>query len=185
MKKLSGLLAAVVVSVSVLGGAASAQTSCSITNGNGTGSNNTCTFNNSTSVTVTCTNGVTSSFVNGQASASGTATANGNTLVGTVSSGNASNLATLANEIAAYCNAQPAAATPPATNTPTGGSGGSGGGGGATTAASAPATVAPKALPATGELNTVEMATYGTVAAATVAGAIQLAVSLYRRRVLN
>ena len=173
MKKLLRLLSAVVVSLSLFGGVAAAQSGCSITNGNGTGATNTCTFTNSTTVNVNCTNGVSTSFVNGQATTSGTATANGNTLVGTVSSGNSSNLATLANEVAQFCNAQPASSTTTTTTPPAGGSGGGSG------------AAAPKTLPQTGRLSAVQTTAIATTALAAVAGAVQLAVSLYRRRSLN
>ncbi len=173
MKKLARLLSALVVSLSLFSGVASAATSCSITNGNGTGATNTCTFTGSTTVSVTCTNGVSTSFVNGQTTTSGSATASGNTLVGTVSSGNTANLATLANEVAQYCNAQPASSTT-TTTTPAGGQGGG-----------TPAAVTPKALPKTGTLSPVQTVAVATVGMAAVAGAIELAISLYRRKALN
>lgn len=173
MKKIAKLLAATGLAVSLFGGVAAAQTSCSITNGNGSGANNTCTISNNFTVSVNCSNGIQASFANSQTATSGSASANGNTLVGNVSSGNATNAANFANQLAAYCAAAPAANPNPTPTPPAGGQGG-----GRVSGTSTNVT----ALPKTGANDALIVAGAAVLGLGVVAIASQAAVRVYGRK---
>lgn len=172
MKKISKILAATLVSLSMLGGVAGAQAAnnCTIS-GTGPGSNNTCTNTNNQTITVTCVNGVTTTNINAQNAVSGSVNVSGNTISGNATSGTAQNANALVNELASYCNAAPAAAT---STTPQAGGRGAGTVAGAATGVTA--------LPKTGVNDVLPAIAVAVTAAAGLVAASQLAVASYRRK---
>lgn len=89
---------------------------CTLTN-TGPGSNNTCSVNEDHNVSVNCVNGVDVQNVNSQSAESGTVKVNGNTVSGTATSGDSSNINTVANELSQSCLAATPVAVVPATVT--------------------------------------------------------------------
>lgn len=174
MKKLLKIIATALAIVSFSAGVASAQT---ITNGNGTGSTNTVTQSSSTNISISNSNDVSCDIDNDQDASSGNATANGNTTVGNVTTGGASNQSSLGCAISASNGPRPS------TNKPTTG-GGQGAGGrvagvssGTGVVAGTSTRVAVASLPETGENSVVQglallAAVIGVTAIAAQAGTL-------------
>src|SRR5581483_1947724 len=114
MKKVTQSISAVVVSLSLLGGVASAaSTSCSIID-TGANSDNICVNKSSDELSVTCKNNVDVVFVNGQNSGSGSVTVVGNTTSGFSVSGNAVNTNSTTAKLDVGCAPASQTSTPPA-----------------------------------------------------------------------
>lgn len=182
MKKLLRVLAGTCVSIGLMAGAAAAQApNCSITNGNGTGSTNTCTFENDVRVNFSCRNDVAVNITNDQDADSGNATANGNTTVGNVGTGGASNNANIVAEVNAACAKAKTSSTTTTTTPPAGGQGGGSVQSSSTTASAAGVT----SLPATGSETVLVPFGIGAVVLGGLAAVTQLGVAGYRRLVLR
>lgn len=178
MKKLLKILAAALALTGFSVGMASAQT---ITNGNGTGSTNTVTQTSTTRINISNSNDVDCDLDSDQDASSGDATANGNTTVGNVFTGSASNNAFLSCMVNASNGPRP---NQPGNNP---GGGGQGGGhvAGATTGRGgvvlAASSAQVSALPSTGENVVLENLGMASIIVAIAGIAAQGGVSAYRQ----
>lgn len=181
MRKVVQLLASTVVSIGMAGGMALATStqSCSVSGPTGPNSINTCTNTETNQITISCTNKADVLTVNGQTSNTGTATVNGNTGVGTVSTGNAGN--TNFNSTTANMSCGPAAQAA-APSAPAGGQG-AGPVAQAAPSAAPSAPVAAKSLPKTGSDSAAVVAGVATASFAGLALAARFGASAYRRLV--
>jgi hypothetical protein len=181
------IIAAVVLSVGLSTSVAAAQSGSfecgdlSITNGNGTDSTNTITCENETDIVIRCSNDIRIDVDNDQDADSGNATANGNTTVGDITTGDAENKSFVEANIEAACAAAKTAQTPPAPVVPTGTqptapAGGQGG------SAATPKKVAVAALPNTGPATLVNGIALSAAGVGTLASLLHVGLSSYRRR---
>lgn len=170
MKKIALAVAGTVVSLGLSTGAALADQTCSISGPTGPLSTNTCNNTSASTIVISCTNKLDVLNINGQASSSGNATANGNTGAGSVQSGTSGNISFNTNTDNLSCApAQQAAAQV----------GGQGGGSQAAPAASAPA--AAKALPSTGSDSKAVTAVAATAVFAGLAAVARFGAVAYRK----
>jgi hypothetical protein len=177
MNKIKAGVAIAVIATSLNSGGVLAQAStCTIT-GTGANSTNSCTFDTNNVVTVVCTNGVDVSNVVSQSAVSGSVSATGNTIVGTATSGAASNVNVVAAELAQACLA--VAPAPAPTPNPTPGRGNEG----RPTPAPRPPVVT--GLPNTSGSFVVERAGIAATGVVLVGGASVVALRAYRRQALK
>lgn len=166
MNRIVKVLALICLLAGISGSVASAQSACNIGN-TGPGSINTCTVNNNNSVTVVCVNGnqVTNDLT--QTATSGLAVVNTNTTGGGANSGNANNVASIANQLAQYCAAPIGGQGAGNVQTPATPAGGQG-------AAETPV----KTLPNTGSnaVSNIILSTIGTLSTIALASHIGLAI---------
>ncbi len=194
MKKLIQIIASVVLGIGLSMGVASAEHGgCHITNGNGTDSTNECIIDTETNIRYVCRNGVLINVENDQSANSGNATANGNTTVGNVTSGDALNEGQITTNVNASCakaaSANPTTTTPPAGGgqgvRPSGGGQGAGPGGGQGAGSVAGASTKIASLPNTGVNSTVESLGIATGAVGLLGVVTQACVMAYRRFALK
>lgn len=181
MKKILTILSPAVIALGIsLTPAAVSAATCSISN-TGAGSTNTCTYTSSNVVTITCTNGVQIVNNNPQTAVSGTVAVNGNTISGTATSGNATNISALAVDLELNCAAAPAVVTPPPAVVSTPPAGGVGGGG----AVQSVATTKVAALPNTGPADVIAPVAISALGLGVLVAGSRLAVGAYRRFALK
>lgn len=179
MKKLIQTLAATIMALGLMTGVASAQT---ITNGNGTDSTNRITNSSTIDININNSNDVSCDIDSDQDASSGDATANGNTTVGNVGSGDASNSANLGCSVNASNGPRPSNPGSQGGGTVAGVTT-AGGQGGASVAGASSEMVA--ALPETGVSATVSNLAGATAGLGFLGIAAQAVVAAMRRRVLS
>jgi hypothetical protein len=172
MKKVLQILAAVVVSVGLMGNVANAD-ACSgdiVVHNSGSGNNTTISCENIENVTITCVNNVTVANISYQEGQSGPATVGGNESDGSSTTGSVTNENNQTTQVGVTgCGAEvPATPTTPTPTTP-----------------ATPTTAAPKqkvaVLPYTASSSVAETALIAVAVAAVVAIASRIAVVAYRR----
>jgi hypothetical protein len=174
MKKLSSIAATIFTVASLAGTSGTTlAASCSINN-TGPNSFNSCEENEDHSVTITCTNGVRVTNDNTQTANSGLVVVSGNTSGGNGTSGDATNASQTALQLATNCGAAAVTTTTPTPPTTP-----------AATPAVAGASTTVKSLPKTGNDNAPAQLALAALSMGTLAAAAQIAVKVYRRRILS
>ncbi len=178
MRKLIQLISASAVTISMMAGAAAADTvTCGNISNTGPGSNNTITCVDEKKVNVTCNNNIVVENTNEQDANSGNAFTTDNTSSGDANSGDANNNNQVTVKLGASC--APVAQTASST-TPAGGKGA----GSTSTPASTPA-AKPVSLPKTGSDTAQKLGLEGLVALGGTLGLSQVALRAYRRLALR